>query len=219
MRLGKLMMIALIVSLMLTAAGCSKTYFFDFTEEEDLIREDGTWSSVCNLFVLSSEGLFMAPDWVSAPHVYSGDLTATVRFDLNTDHDNFVSYFEIYLSTTNVFLNSEGFAGISFSNVGIDTSTFIIFHGNKDQGGTAYQGPQTPIPALNTVGLNTLVIEQKSGVFTFWLNGAFLATFNPSRYDTDLYCLTIGSSQDSQNDCLFFRDVKIEYKGTRELVP
>jgi len=219
MRLGKLMMIVLIVSLMLTAAGCSKTYFFDFTEEVDLVRDDGTWSSFGNPVVLSDNGLFMAANWIAVPHVYSGNLTATVRFDLDTDQDNYVPYFEVYLSAKNGFSNSQGYAGISFYNVGQDTAFYNIYHSNSSEGTTNYLESQTPIPGIDTVGLNTLVIEQRGGILTFWLNDAFIVAFNPSRYNVDLYCLNIQSTQDSQKSCLFYRDVKIEYEGTRELIP
>lgn len=219
MKYGKLMMIFLIVSLMLTTAGCSKTYFFNFTKEEDLIRADGTWSSLDDNFVLSSEGLFMANNWVAVPHVYTGDLTATVRFDLDTGQINTVSFIKVYLSAMNGFSDSEGYAGISFSKVGTDTASYAIFHGNSSQGSISYLDWQTPIPGIDTVGLNTLVIEQRGGLLTFWLNDAFIVAFNPSRYNVDQYCLVVESIQDSEKSCLYYRDVKIEYEGTRELIP
>lgn len=218
MKAGKLMLILVVTSMLLLTAGCTKTYYFNFTKEDDLARNDGTWSSYDDSYKHTVEGLFPYAAWVAVPHVYSGDLTATIKFELNTNSANSVPKVEFYLSAKNGWFESDGYAGIAIDDIGLASTNFDVYHANYSQGGLYYLQDQSPVPGLDPVGINTLVIEQKSGALSFWLNDEFLAAFNPTRYNVDLYCLNIYGMQDENKSCMFIKDVKIEYSGTRELI-
>lgn len=70
--------------MMPSTTGYSKICTFDFTEEGDINRKDGTWLVNGVLLYLSSENLFMPNGYITAPHIYEGDLKATVSFLLDT---------------------------------------------------------------------------------------------------------------------------------------
>lgn len=207
-----------LVFMMLASAGCTRAYSFDFTKEKDFYREDGIWSFHDNLCELSNNGLFMFNSWVAAPHIYTGDLKATVRFKLEANSSNYVPQFSVLFSSDGSWYSSWGYAGIRFDNVGHPAASYTIFQGNIFDGPFTIMTNVSPIPGMIINGLNSLTIEVTGGSFAFWLNGNLVAAnIIASYYKADSYCLSIHSIQDISKRLLYFTDVRIEYDGARTL--
>lgn len=219
MRVVRPVVFLILIAMMLSTAGCSKIYIFDFTEESDIYRKDGAWSADGVLLYLSSEGLFMPNGCITAPHIYKGDLKATVSFLLDTDENNPVWEFNIVFSSDGSWYSSEGYVDIHFCNVGTPGAYYTIGQGNIFDGPFSIVSHVSPIPGMIINGLNRLVIDIKGAALSFWLNdNLVMADVIPAYYEADTYCLSIRSYQEASSRRLYYTSVKIEYEGTRILV-
>lgn len=195
----------------------SNSYFFDFTKEADLLRDDGNWSTFNKSYTQTSSGFLLHNCWASVPHIYKGDLVATVKFELNVSAANLASM-DIYLSASAGYEISDGYAGIKLIDLGGPNQRYSIFNGHKPDAYAVIVGNISPIPKVITNGMNELKIVKKGTAFEFWLNGSAITSgIVPPLYNSDQYCLAIWSGQDLAKKAIVYKSVLIEYDGIQTL--
>ncbi len=221
MKIPRYIVLTIMLITLLISGGCgSKTYVFDFTTEEDLLRSDGDWELMASAspgdssYEHTPKGLVMKNYHAVAPHTYSGDFKWTVDFNLQAEGAD--------VAVAHFFLLSEISAeplitGINLYGVGSDDEGFYIL----DSFETVILGPVSPIPGIVRNGPNRLEIERRSGRFKYVLNGTVLTSnLQMTEYDLDLFIPVLWGWQSadiSSTYSLIFKRVEIEYSGEQVL--
>lgn len=201
-------LVVLVVSLMSFTGCLNKTYFFDFTREEDLERADGDWIAFsADWYELSGDGLAMWNNQISAPLGFKGAMTMIIMFELNVDMDT-TANLEILLATDINF--NDPCMGIDIYNLGSEDEYCGIF-----KHGVELYDRITPIPVLHRSGYNEFRLMKTGNLLKFWLNGVTLMADVPIvDYPSDVFSPHIYMSQPFDSDALFVRSIRVKYGET-----
>lgn len=214
-----LMILTLIILVVIGGCG-SKTYVFDFTAEEDLLRSDGDWEVLASaspgdsFYEHTAKGLVLQYYHAVAPHSYTGDFKWTVDFNLQVADPD--------IAVAHIFLFSEIaeeplVTGINLYGMGSDEEGFYIMDGLM----TPIFGPISPIPGIVNNGPNKLEIERRKGRFKYVLNGTVLASnLSLTEYDIDLFIPVLWGWQYadiSSTYSLIFKRMEMEFSGEQIL--
>lgn len=207
-----ILLMAVVLSL-LSFSGClTKSYFFDFTMEQDLERADGDWvEHTEGEFELSSDGLEMWNNLVSAPLGFKGDIVLTVRFELNVSSDS-IANLEILLAAD--IDDNDPCMGIDIYGLGSEDEYFSVF-----KYGVSLYGHMSPIPVLHRSGINEFKLIKTGNLLEFRLNGAILMDEVPIvDYGFDIFSPHIYCWQVHDSDALYIRSVRVNYEDTAVLL-
>ncbi len=216
MRTVRFAAICLTILAMLGAAGCQKSYYFNFTVERDLLRSDGNWIAWNDQYELSAKGLLMNDCFIMAPHFYEGDVEVILRFGLDVEPGSSGADidFSLYSPTET---DSECGITISFRKLGTAEEAYYISHYGDMQADLLVPF-SAPIPGLLNGQINVIRIVRKLGRFYFYMNDEPVATnLDATYYTSDLGCLTMLCHQDPMEEQVLIKDVKIIYEGERFL--
>lgn len=202
-------LLATLALILLSTAGClNKMYFFDFTSEPSLDREDGSWvERYEDDFELSEDGLELWNNMVSAPVGFKGDLELTVVFKLNVNVDASANL-EILLAAD--IGDNDPCMGIDIFNMGLDSEFYSIFKYS-----VPLYGEISPIPVLHRGGTNEFKLTKTGNLLKFWLNGVTLMANVPIvDYGFDIFSPHIYCLQEEGSEAIFIRSVRVRYDGT-----
>lgn len=205
-----------VISISLLLSGCAaKSYWFDFTDEPDLARNDGVWTTQStNYELIPSTGLILKGIWAAAPHFYNGDFKVEYVFEIKTDD----TYYRIIYSllSSDVDINEADWWG------GLCITDFMYnigdFHLSYVQKGSFYPiATQLPVSQILVYpGQNSVTIEKTGDLFSIELNGVELETgLEVSGYSLDWFCPVIISGYEPMApwDLIVFKSLEVLYKG------
>lgn len=207
------MLLVILALSLVSFTGClNKTYFFDFTNETDLERSDGDWvEHTEDEFELSSDGLELWNNYVSAPLGFKGDITVIVKFELNVSPDC-VADLEILLAAG--IDDNDPCMGIDIYSLGSEDEYYSIF-----KYGVSLTGHISPIPILHRGGINEFRLIKTGNMLEFWLNGVTLRDEVPIvDYGFDVFSPHIYCWQVHNSEALYIRSVRVNYEDTAVLL-
>jgi len=207
-------MLLVVVALSLVSlSGClNKSYFFNFTREPDLERADGDWiEHTDGEYELSSDGLELWNNMVSAPLGFKGDIAVIVRFELNVNSDSNADL-EILIAAG--IDDNDPCMGIDIYRLGSEDEYYSIF-----KFGVSLYGHISPIPVLNRNGMNEFRLMKTGDMLEFRLNGVTLMDDVPiidycfDVFSPHLYCWQVHDS-----DALYIKSIRVNYEDTAVLL-
>lgn len=199
--------------LMFSLQGCSKSWSVDFTTVDDINDwKENNYNSPY-IHSLSSDGLFIDGDYLTAPIGFSGDFTLTVTFMLNQVEPMMVSMFEVNLNAGEDFPSTE-YIRIQFKSManGVSTGNYYI----SETAPYIMLDSGASIPGLRSIGLNVLTFEKKGTHITISMNegllcDAYLSSYSPTWYFPIIYVHGAATGR------MFINNIKVTYDG--ETVP
>lgn len=216
MRMLRFSLISALILVMLGTAGCEKSYYFNFTLEKDLLRNDGNWIASNDQFELTGGGLLMNGCYILAPHLYEGDVEVYVKFNLDVDPGSSGADMDFSLYSP-IGTDNECGISISLKNLGTVDEGYLI----SNSGGMQVDmlvPYNAPIPGLNNGEVNVLKIVRKLGRFYFYINDIPVGlNLDATLYTSNLGCLWMLCQQDPMEEQVLIKDVKIIYEGERFL--
>lgn len=215
MKGNRLAFLAIVVLLMLSLQGCSKSWSVDFTTVDDIDDWKEQDYNIPHEHSLSSDGLFIDGDILTAPIGFSGDFTLTITFMLNDVEPMAVSAFEVFLNQGEDF-PSEEYIRIQFKTMAgsISTGNYYI----TETAPTVSLDSVASIPGLNSIGLNVLTFDKKGTHVTVHMNDgllcdAYLSSYSPTWYFPILYVHGAATGR------MFIKSIKVAYDGDTAPLP
>lgn len=223
MKLARLVTICFLAASLALFSGClSKSYFFDFTEEPDLSRADGTWTTGSASYSLDEEdGLILKNIGAAAPHFYNGDFKVTWVFELG-DTDTYHRSMYFYLGSEIGYPlppDTDWYGGIAMADAQYSVGDYhFIYICNGFSTNITLSKPVDEI--VVSPGLNTMVISKTGDTLSFSLNSVELGPdFTIEDYNQDWYCpqmLTFYEPASPWN-LVVYKDFEVKYKGNQIL--
>lgn len=214
--------IALIIALALLI-GCSKSYFFNFTTESDLERYDGTFYTFSNpdgTIFFFEDGLFVQNSWVGVPHLYSGNFTVTIMFELDATQAD-PGQVAFHFSTQHGLWGADWTGGIDLNGLGGTPYGYYYVYYDPDYSGNVYVETSMPIVApVHLDGLNEMEIVKQGLHLDFILNGFTIGSgLNIIGSSTDFFCPHFYACQNPGMTTVYFESIRVDYEADRLLLP
>lgn len=205
MRRYKMLCAIAAIVLMASLAGCGgDSWSFDFKKETDV--DAFSKLMICPPFYWDRSILGLELDGYafSGPYYYMGDLTMTVKFNLETDSSNTVDV-KLGLFSASSLL-PEDFVGVYCLKLGDNASDNIYMAEGTDTDIRLVSGNQ---PSYNKKGTNTIKIVRKGDNYSATLNGALIASFDAVYcFPEELYPWMLSSSYGGK---AYITSIKVEY--------
>ena len=85
--------------MLLTLAGCTQKYSFNFVKEKDAENSQGAWNEEDEIEYLTL-GAYLNDDALTSPFRFKGDFTVDIQFHVNVGAEHYLNWLEIYLIDT-----------------------------------------------------------------------------------------------------------------------
>jgi len=204
-------LLVLVLALVVSLAGCSKTYTFDFTTAPNMNEwylQDWFSPYTC---IVDSDGLYLNGKIAVGPYGFTGDFSMSFVFELHATDSSPVTMIEIILGYDGSAPVAQYISAL-FSDLGSDASESYNLYEN---GGSYSSG--AAVPGLNYNGTNTLKIVETGDNIKMYMNGftkicdsdilsCNLVTFYPR--------LNVSASN---GDMVRFKRIEVKYSG--DMIP
>ena len=205
MRVGRLLLIAVVLLAMIGMQGCAKTWSVDFTRVSNI----NNWLLSSDYIIVPGIGLVLEDsNNVTAPIVLTGDFAITVRFKLATTTDQRVLG-AIWLGSIPNYPFSQSIISFYFEHGGASDPYFEIWTDGPTTDIDLMNTSSTEIPGMANNAINTYTIVKTGDNFEARLNGVLLWSWFNTRYESDTFYLTLNSSWLTNNQVIY-KSVKIE---------
>jgi hypothetical protein len=207
MRKIRALLIVAAIVMMLMAGGCVKTWFVNFATVSNI--DDWVLNST---YDLTTDGLVIdANNFVTAPFVWTGDFTVTVKFNVATDITHRV-YGAIWMGSLSGYPTSGSIISFFYRRGGVDLPYFQLWTDGPTTDTLIVNTSDLEIPGMVNDAINTYVLEKVSDHFTATLNGVLLGEWDNTRYESEDFYLTLNSG-DLVDDEIIYKSVKVQYES------
>ncbi len=205
MKTCKILLIAAILLAMLGMQGCAKTWFVDFTRVSNI----DNWLLHSDYVIIPGVGLVIDDSKnVTAPFVLSGDFSITVKFKLETTSEQRVLG-AIWLGSIPNYPFSESIISFYYEHGGASAPHFQIWTDGPTTDVDLMRTSDTEIPGMDNNAVNTYTIVKTGDSFETRLNGELIWSWFNTRYESDIFYLTLNASWLTENQ-IVYKSVKIE---------
>lgn len=210
--LAVLLLIALV-----SLSGCNKTWSFDFTETTDISdwNQDAAGGTLRSL---DANGLVLDGLAISTPMSFTGNVTATIEFALDTDSSDTL-YLQFAFTDDPSYSAMDNYLMIWMDYVGaVGSEAFQVEDYNESTGSSIVTSLSNGniSPYLNRSGDNTFVMKKKNSEFEFYINGEFLDGGNMEHFNSQ-DCYIRLSSELSRGGTVYFKRISVVYTGKTSL--
>lgn len=214
MRATKVAIYAFALLMMLSLAGCSRIWFFDFTGGASI--SDWHIDDWGGSYTRDDQGLKIDYLGFFTPFAFTGDFTLTVVFTLDTTSEE-TTDFEIGLYDNIGTAISDNIVNNHFNNIGNTAFEYI---------GVSELGPSidpdwnytvteyVEIPGIIRDGRNTYTLAKTGDDIEIKINGAGIADFTMGFYESDRFVIMIGCDP-SDDGVVCFETIKVQYNGNK----
>lgn len=216
MKLTRIALTALLISVALLSAGCMKTWSIDFTNNQ------GGWNSLIGwedpgINSCGDYGLLLSGMTIMGNYGFTGNVEYSVTFDLDVAPGNELESFEVYLG--NGTDPASQFLKVKFEQVG---SSSMEYYAMFDNGTKVYDAIY--IPGTVHSGSNTVKIMVEEGLVSFYMNNAVLfedsSIENYSAPFLVPYVFVQQGSPEEDEELLMLKSLKVKYSGDKQsMVP
>ena len=215
MKSNRFAILVITVLIMFSLQGCDNSWSVDFTTVHDIDDWKEQDYNIPYLHSLSSDGLFIDGDILTAPIGFSNDFTLAITFVLNNIEPMAVSAFEVFLN------QGEDFPSDEYIKIQFKTMAGAVTTGNYYISETAppvLLDSGASIPGLRSIGLNVLTFEKKGTHVTVHMNegllcDAYLSSYSPTWYFPILYVHGAATGR------MFIKSIKVDYIGPTVPLP
>jgi len=201
--------VAAALALVLSLAGCQKTWTVDFTEAvpEDLADWGGSTS--WNLNDEPETGLTVSEYNITSPIGFASDFTLTLYMRMDIDASDTAS-FRIWVGDSDSDY-PEHYITCEFDLAGDESSEEVLIH--EDGAGLEYRDVETrkPIPGLKD-GDNVFKLSKKGDSVRITLNGVAVSSFTALYFKPAASYVSFVTDYDSNVD-VYFRKIRVDYTG------
>ncbi len=198
--------ITLVIALIMVSilGGCAKTWSVNFTTVPDI--DDWVLKSY---YALDPQGLILANDnYVTAPCVWTGDFTITVKFKLAATISNRV-FGAIWVAGTTG--TAEDMLSFYYYYGGSIDPSFGLWVDGSAHPQVVINSSSTLVPGIRNDDINTYVLKKAGEHFTATLNNVELGDWDDITYDSVNFYLTLNSAFLAANE-IIYKSVSVRYE-------
>ncbi len=203
---------AIIIALaaVISMAGCSKTYTFNFTTAPNMNEwylQDWFSPYTC---IIDSDGLYLNGKIAVGPYGFTGDFTMSFVFELHVTNATPVTMIEILLGYDGAAPVSQYITAL-LSNLGSDSTESYNLYEN---GGSYSSG--AAVPGLNYNGTNTLKIVKTGDNIKMYMNAVNICDSDIISCNLVTFYPRLNVSS-SSGDRMRFKRLEVKYSG--DMIP
>lgn len=222
MKATRYLLILTTILVLALSAGCTRSYFFNFEKEADLARLDGdfyVYENPDGSYFLSSNGLFVQNCWLGVPHLYSGNFTVTIDFELDVS-DTSTAQIGLHLSTQAGLWGADWTGGIDLNGLGEVPNGHYYTYYDPGSGNVYIETGEPITAAIATDGQNVVKIVKEANHVDFMLNGVTIGLgMDIIGSSSDMFCPHFYACQSTSVVAVLFESIRIDYEGERVLLP
>ena len=219
MRIGKLLMIAFILSVLVTAGGCTQYYRFDFVSEQDLTNDEGVWREYTeggSKDFDSERGIRLSDYVIRTPMSFKGDFTITIDFYLKLDAINY-SDIGFFLCDDNYPDDFNQIFYISLNYAGTTKKNLYVSEWQEDPSlFEEEEYDQTPPSDIVSNGDNTFVLEKTGDIIYLTFNDKYIyGPYTLDHYSRNTFYPTLAAYQDMlpfEDFGVYIKNIEVKYE-------
>ena len=194
---------------LITLAGCTKKYTFDFVKEQDAEDAQGAWNEEDEIEYLAL-GAYLNDDALTSPFRFKGDFAVDIQFYVNVGTEHYLNWLDIYLIDTNSWAYTK--------NIGLG------MYYQSPSSGKSWTGTSTigfseapgPLPGIVLDGTNNLRIAKTGNKIDIKMNDEAYPQFTIAPADElDSYNILISAYDDGnlEHKGFYLQKVVVSYES------
>lgn len=214
MKATRIAISVLAILLLFSLSGCNKTWYVNFTNGSSIA--DWHIDDWGGSYTHDSQGLRIDYLGFFSPFSFTGDLTLTIVFTLDTASDRTVDFEVGLYDNINGHL-SDNKINNHFNNVGNTSLEYIgvsEFGPSIDPDWHYTITQHVEIPGINRNGRNTYKLVKIGNDISITMNDSTVANFTMGYYEAENFIILIGADA-CNGGIVCFKSLKLQYTGER----